>query len=61
MLANTEIYLTVKNDTTRLVISGELALLREFLTTFIERGELSGAPTIYNPVPDTGAEVSGRD
>lgn len=53
MLANTEIYLTVKNNTTRLVISGELALLREFLTTFIDRGELPPAP-----VPDPSSALA---
>lgn len=33
----------------------------DFLRLLIERGELSAAPTIYNPVPDIAAEVSGRD
>lgn len=27
----------------------------------IHLGELPGAPTIFNPVPDAPAEVSGRD
>lgn len=59
MITNTEIYLTVKNDQTRLVISGELALLREFLTAFVERGEFA-SPTIYNPAPGPGSEIAAK-
>ncbi|NWG35187.1 MAG: hypothetical protein HXY42_12150 [Chloroflexi bacterium] len=33
-------------------------LLRDVLTSL---GALPGAPTVYNPVPDPAAEVSGRD
>jgi len=33
-------------------------MLRHALATV---GELPGAPTIFNPVPDAPAEVSGRD
>ena len=47
---NTEIYLTVRSNSTRLVITGELALLREFMAAV---ADTPGAPTIYNPAPVT--------
>lgn len=50
---NAEIYLTIIRNDNRLVVSGELALLREFLSAF----NTPNTPTVYNPMPDPGNPI----
>lgn len=49
------VYIALTDGTQRLEISGTLDLFKKFMNS------VPGAPTIFNPVPDAPAEVSGRD
>lgn len=54
---STEIYMTILKGNDRLVITGNMSLFKDFVTTFTQdEGGALAAPvsTVYNPGPQTG-------
>lgn len=52
-----EIYITILKGNGRLVITGDMNLFKDFVTTFTqgEGGTMAGpASTVFNPAPQTG-------
>lgn len=52
-----EIYITILKGKDRLVITGDMKIFKDFITTFTqgEGGTMAGpASTVYNPAPQMG-------